>query len=267
MAYTPRFVTETNVPPPWRLCTMAAGAMLIDAVTEGDIRRTAVQMSNLAGKGVYPPRGTTLQDLERSFAKLGHNLDRRFSPWEKVPHDTWCVFQGWMGYVPPEYRAPLGKRYTKGHALFGRIEGPSDDGRTFIMDPLGKSAATYTGTYWPTPVLRAMMLGMTPFHKCYLGVGPKYESGAITGEEPMITAGGLTITSDHVVPLKAGTRVYRSPDTAADSYSVNAAVRPSYMGIPDGASAWKAILVKTGNFYDDGVARPTIAYVKGGTVE
>ncbi|MFH0917028.1 MAG: hypothetical protein V1912_11380 [bacterium] len=126
------------------------------------------------------------------------------------------------------------------------------------------------GPDWQGDVLSAAAL--RPFAESYMSSGDV--SGGLVrelppliapqeGTEPMISAGGLTITSSHVLPLSAGTRIHHRPGSD-ELFSAKAAIRPPYIGK---AGGWNAVLINTGNVYPDKVARPTVLYVQGGTPE
>jgi hypothetical protein len=252
VSYVPSFVTETDVAPPYRLCSMASGAMLADAITGGLIHRSAQQMAILAGTGIYPRYGTTLAQVGYAFSRLGLTLDRRVCEWADVPQRHWLVVQGKMRPVPLSLR--IQKNYAGGHAVLAWIDG----GRSWVMDPLGHG--DYGGAWWPTVTLREYALALVPGRVAYIAVGPVciMHQETETGDQ-MISAGGLMISSDYILPLPAGMRVYRSPGST-EFYTLTERIEPQFIGNADGG--WRAVLIKTATFYSDHGARATVLYVK-----
>lgn len=84
------------------------------------------------------------------------------------------------------------------------------------------------------------------------------------GANRMIVAGGLVLTSSHVVSVRKEQPFYREAKTGSDivarasaDYLASAGRGLDYFGY--GAPGWYSVLIVTGNF-PDGVKRPTIVY-------
>lgn len=149
--YRPAFVTQTDVRP-WQDCLWAAGAMLLDKWTNGEVTRTHQQLRSLAR---VPAGGSALADLGRAYQRLG--VDLRFSP-DGGERITWSdllrrLERGAGAVVLGDY-ADLPRWYGRWDRAFWTLtkEETADQdnhamyverydrkrGRVWLMDPLGR---------------------------------------------------------------------------------------------------------------------------------
>lgn len=78
------------------------------------------------------------------------------------------------------------------------------------------------------------------------------------GANKMIVAGGLVLTSSHVVSVKKDQKFYREPKATSDVISLSSDDHAyDYFGY--GAPGWYAVLIVTGNFADK-VKRPVLVF-------
>ncbi len=149
--YRPAFVTETDERP-WQDCLWAAGAMLLDKWTNGEVTRTHQQLRSLAGS---QGGGSALADLGVAYARLG--LDLRFSP-DGGARITWSDLlrrlERGAGAVVLGDDADLPRWYGRWDRAFWTLtkkEAADRDnhavyverydrkrGRVWLMDPLGR---------------------------------------------------------------------------------------------------------------------------------
>ena len=81
-----------------------------------------------------------------------------------------------------------------------------------------------------------------------------------------ITAGGLTLTSDYVVPdVPAGTPLYDDAACVIQRTTLSKQASLRYFGIPQGGAAY-TVLFSTVTGFADGKLRPVIGYVKAASV-
>jgi hypothetical protein len=160
-----------------------------------------------------------------------------------------AVLNGICGRLPAHYRR--WDDYTGGHSVFVMADGTG----LWWMDPL--APAGWAGERISAFTARAFAEAFAnPVQAIFVPPPPTTQEG-----EQMISAGGVTITSSHILPLAAGTRIHSHPGSVG-FFTAKAAIRPAYIGHVEGG--WSAVLINTGNVYPDKVARPTVLYVQGG---
>ncbi len=152
--YSPTFITETNIAPPWRLCTVAAGAMLADKQTKGKIKLSLAELANLIGKGYYPTAGTSLEDVAKGLKKRGIvPFIKHGAPWSNVlkwgQSGYGMVVQGEYNNIDPKYQLQKTNGKSLPHAIY--VDHISKTGVAYIYDPLSKTA---TMQKWPVEQLR-----------------------------------------------------------------------------------------------------------------
>ncbi|MDP2350149.1 MAG: hypothetical protein Q8M74_03225, partial [Chloroflexota bacterium] len=149
--YRPEFVTETDERP-WQDCLWAAGAMLLDKWTNGEVTHTHQQLRSLAGDH---GGGSALADLSVAYARLG--IDLRFSPdggeritWpdllRRLERGAGAVVLGddadlprWYGRWDREFWTLTEEETADkdNHAVYvERYD--RERGRVWLMDPLGR---------------------------------------------------------------------------------------------------------------------------------
>jgi len=258
MTYRPGFVTERKRPSPWDDCGLCSGAMAADYTTGGACTPTRIQMRNACGISDHAGRSdpTTSAAVHRAMTRLCPDLTaevfRRMS-WPiflaRIREGYGAVLNGMYGRLPSYYRR--WDDYRGGHGVFVMADG----GGLWWMDPLAPDG--WGGETIPASAARSFAAAF-PSSIAGILVPPP------AGRDNMILAGGLDLHTNHVLPLAKGTRVYRVPE-GNEFYTVNAAVRPMFVGNVDSLPGWRAIFVKTSNFQADHEARESIVYVSGGT--
>jgi hypothetical protein len=255
----PAFVTERKRPSPWDGCGLASGAMAADYTTGGRCTASEAQMRAACGipdrPGISDP--TTAAAVHRALVTLCPGISAEIVrlDWSafmaRLRVGYGAVLNGMCGKLPAHYRR--WDDYTGPHSVFVMGDGTG----LWWMDPL--APAGWEGEHIISASARAFAEAFANPVQAILVPPPIAQEGT----EPMISAGGLTITSSHVLPIKAGARIHSRPGSD-ESFSAKAAIRPPYIGK---AAGWNAVLINTGNVYLDKVARPTVLYVQGGTPE
>lgn len=150
----PRFVTETDVDPPWTGCAFAAGAMWLD-----DIGEPRVRWQTVARRASSPQNGATIGEIAEALGDLaGRRI--RYSPgggddltWRelvsRLRDGAGVVLFGSYGKIGEPYirwDRRFAARDDDGHAVF--LDRLSADGEeVFLMDPLGRGG--YRGEWVP----------------------------------------------------------------------------------------------------------------------
>jgi hypothetical protein len=150
----PRFVTETDVDPPWTGCAFAAGAMWLD-----DIGEPRVRWQTVASRASSPQNGAMIGEIAEALGDLaGRRI--RYSPgggddltWralvERLRDGAGAVLFGSYGKIGEPYirwDRRFAARADDGHAVF--LDRLSADGQeVFLMDPLGRGG--YRGEWVP----------------------------------------------------------------------------------------------------------------------
>lgn len=150
----PRFVTETNIDPPWTGCAFASAAMWLEA-THG--RR--VSWERIARHARSPQNGATIGEIAEAVGDiLGRRV--RYSPgggdnlrWsamvDRLRDGAGVVLFGSYGAIGEPYvrwDRRFAARDDDGHAIY--LDRLSADGeRVYVMDPLGRGG--YDGEWVP----------------------------------------------------------------------------------------------------------------------
>lgn len=162
MLYIPKFETQTDqrVPVPWTNCTFAAGAMLIDWWTYGQIDTSDVALRDASG--VPTNLGANFAALRRAILAL-LRYDLRYSEWDGSGNAqmTWRQLRDHLAkdgaaVIAGSYAKLAGHRTTTGLAInrwqpggdFGHAVTVCDyrpeDQTLLWLDPLARGS-TYTG--------------------------------------------------------------------------------------------------------------------------
>jgi hypothetical protein len=269
-------------------CTMASGATLLDRHTLGARRTTGARMRTFQ---YDQSGGTDLNDLDTAWHRgFGQDLDvRQNMAWSdivaNVRNGRACVLQVWYGTLG-SYRWQY--NFYGNHAVeFNETGYIRPDNRTAIsaglmLDPLGD---------WPRWVPLATLrnaasdLRLASGRTVANGYGyagfarrigiytststPTKPSGTVptlvltkppTPAEvnPMIPGTGLVRTSSHVMSLKKGQPLYRTPGGPIAA-RLQGDYKLEYFG--SAGTGWRCVEVSTGSPYSDGKTRPTLVYV------
>ena len=284
----------------WSNCNCAAAAQSLDADTCGTYKTNGARVRYLTNDR---SGGTTLNQVDTAL-RVGwpqkDHLDVRLGlafpdAITKVSNGYPCILQGKYNFATIGLSGSPG--FYGNHSVFWykvtiyrRSDGTIDYTRSrgLIFDPLwdGRRDGIPSRVYrWISlAVLRqfAGTLIVDPATDRRAGIGYCY--AAFTGKRPtpiapkppalvinygsntMIVGGGLTITSSHVMALKQGQPLYRSPKSGSSVVTkMSRDAKVDYIG--NAAPGWRAVRVTTKNF-PDGLSRPVIVYVQAtaGTV-
>jgi len=199
MGYTPSLVSETTVPQPWKLCVMAAGAMLLDKQTRGGIKVDIRKMAAAALIGLYPEGGVSLTQLKTAFRFLGQPLNiQRYTTFPKIV--SWgrsgrgMVVLGNYWKLDAAYRLQRkgATKWDGSHAIYvDRIEGNT----VYFMDPLQKSGGLRT---MPLTELSAYARGFSQSGAISVAVEDTATSGTLGAWGDLITfpVGHILTTTD-----------------------------------------------------------------------
>jgi hypothetical protein len=188
--YTPAFVTETDVPPPWTDCIWSSAAMLLDKWTAGRIERSHQDLRRLSRDR---REGSNLADVQAAFTKLGQTLT--YSPdggeiitWKKLlkrlQAGGGAILLGDYSKLPKHYGRWDPSFWGKtddldNHALYlDRYDKRHD--RIWVMDPL--APAGWRGEWVPRKALVAYGW-RTAFGALYAAMTPAAAADPFKGVE------------------------------------------------------------------------------------
>lgn len=270
-------------------CNMASGATLLDRHTLGRITCTG---SRMRAHQFDQVGGTDLMDLDTAWLRgHGQNLDVRMRiAWPDlinlVTYGQAMVLQLWYGSLG-NYRFQL--NFYGNHSVqinqvgTMRISTGQTVPAALMLDPLGRGVKRWV----PLTVLRraAGYLKVTSTRIVGLGYAyaalarrtGRYVTSTITPPpagsvptlvltkppapaevSPMVTGSGIVTSSSHVMSLKRGQPVYRTPGGRVAT-KMGADAKVEYYGRAGGG--WNCVEVLTGAAYKDGIKRPTLVYV------
>lgn len=270
-------------------CTCASGATAIDRHTLGHIRTTGARIRTLTGD---TSGGTNLNQVDSAWHKgWGQDLDVRLMfAW----NDFIALVKGGRGAILQLRYGTLGayrfqRDFYGNHAVYineiGVMRNPDGGdiiaaGKTF--DPLGNSPRWIPLTYLKAAAAKLQLSSGRIVGTGYCYVGMTRRVGLTTGAtaptpapgsvptlvltkpptpsevNPMIPGGGLVRTSSHVMALKKGQPLYRTP-AGPIATKMSADAKVEYFGTA--GSGWRCVEVATGGPYKDKVVRPTLVYV------
>jgi hypothetical protein len=278
-------------------CTCASGACVTHLDSRGNVTVTSGQVRDRVREPNGLPDvsgGTNLPQVDTALRSLTHadRLDvRNGIPFDDAVNEVQdgrpCILQG--GYGPiADYGLSGSPGFRGNHAITwsqvrvvrndrDRIDYARSRGRIYCSLWDGRRAGIPSKIFrWvPLSVLRDFAGALVLNSGNRLGAGRAYVGFARDlipdvvkpppaapidyGANTMIVAGGLTLSSSHVMALKASEPLYRSPSSGASVVTRMAkAGKVAYLG--NAAAGWRAVLVQTGNF-PDGQKRPVIVYV------
>lgn len=266
--YQPRFVTETDVPPPFNDCNAAAMAMMIDHWTYGRVRLT--HQAIRSATGVPDDRGLNYPQIARAVNALT-GLAIRYSDVNNPSTDVRSLAQlkshlanGGGADVCGMYPSLAGLRstaglavnrwqptYKGGHSIF--YSDLQADGTVFQADPLGYGS--YAGERVPVRVLEAFALssgfGTTAkVTAAFSVVGTRPSPStlpdtSISEDIPMWVNDLVPITPSRAV-IRPGAHGYRSPDVKTPVTVTIGAAGYTATVIAGVGSGWLAYVANAG---------------------
>lgn len=297
--YQPDPVTQVDGSPlQFNNCGCATTATCLDRDTRGRHTTTGARMRELTHDTVG---GTTLDQNDRA-AREGWPPDDHMDVRYMLPFEdaVELIAEGRGAHVQGGYRTFAGTSldgspgFTGNHSCYWnavRIVRHPDGGIDYLRseaqwyDPLWNARRLGIPSrefrwiaLWKVADFCAHLTFADGSHVgagyCYIGftrdTEPDAEKPVVVpidyGENRMIVAGGLTLTSSHVMSLGQGQKLYREPKVGSPVVTRMAADgKVGYFG--NAAPGWRAVLVRTANF-PDGARRPVQVFVpaSAGTV-
>ena len=183
-AFSPKFVTETDQPPPWLDCTWASGLMLANMASLGKYPATRAERRALRNDSTDHLGGSGLHDLARGLQVRYHwTISADGLSWPtllaELGNGSGAIVQGIYADLPKHYQrwdtqfAAKGRlsthaAYAQGHDRGGNYHRDAQGNLTdiFWCDPLGRhdvgtpAADQYRGEWMPVAALHSFMRGL-----------------------------------------------------------------------------------------------------------
>jgi hypothetical protein len=235
---------------PWRDCTWASMLETLRlALPDGaGIPADQPEVERFRAAGGYPDNhtGVTIEEtIPAAKSRYGlrddqYSLTRDWPTLAAALADPSkvCVVTGKMSGVPESERVTS---FTGNHAV-------AKHGVLIRCDPLGPADGHYVGNVWSLTLWRSFTSALGYWQALIMEA---------RGDDGMIAAGGITLTSNKTIRATVATPALDAPG-GKPILTMKAGAKVAYMG---NASGHRVGLFSTGIPYPDKVTRPTYLYV------